>query len=349
MSIEFSGMDGNQRSGDSAKCSGTDAKHVSVIIPVHNGGKTLARCLESVFKSSFLSFECIVADDNSYDDSLQIAEKYGARIVKVDAHKGAAYARNRGAEAAEGDILLFVDSDVEIYPDCIEKVAGFLAKEIGIAAVFGSYDDDPASRNFLSQYKNLFHHYIHQTSREDAGTFWTACGAIRKAEFFELGMFNENVRMMEDIELGYRLKARNHHIYLHKGLLVKHLKYYSLRGLIRSDLFDRAIPWTLLILSEKGAHDDLNLKLSHKVSAIIAVLLPTTIIMAMAATWFLWAVPVLLSFFYLLNRHFYHFYAQKRGVLFALKVIPLHLLYYLYSVVGYVTGHWQYYLHRMVI
>jgi hypothetical protein len=52
-----------------------------------------------------------------------------------------------------------------------------------LAAVIGSYDDEPFEPNFLSQYKNLLHHYVHQTANRDASTFWGACGAIRRESF----------------------------------------------------------------------------------------------------------------------------------------------------------------------
>ena len=146
---------------------------VSIIIPVYNGSKTLGRCLETVYESSYQNFECIVVDDHSNDNTLSVAESFGTKIIRSDKQIGAAHARNRGAEAAQGDILLFVDADVEIYPDCIGEVVKTFKENPEISALFGSYDDQPGSSNFFSQYKNLFHHYIHQTSHEDASTFWS--------------------------------------------------------------------------------------------------------------------------------------------------------------------------------
>ncbi len=54
----------------------------------------------------------------------------------------------------------------------------FVSEEPDLAAVFGSYDDEPAAPNFLSQYKNLFHHFVHQQGSAEASTFWSGCGAI---------------------------------------------------------------------------------------------------------------------------------------------------------------------------
>ncbi len=318
---------------------------ISIIIPVYNGAQTIGRCLESVFQTSYPSFECIVVDDRSSDDTLRIAEAYDARIIRLDGRRGASFARNRGAEAAKGDILLFIDADVTMYPDCLDRVEKNYRDQPEIAALFGTYDDKPDGANFLSQYKNLFHHYIHQTSQEDASTFWTACGAVRKDVFIEVGMFNEKTRMMEDVELGYKLKAANHKIHLDKGLHVKHLKRYNFSYLLKSDLFDRAIPWTMLILANKQPINDLNLKPQHKLSAVIVILLIASVAAAAISLRFLFALPVLLAVFFQMNQEFYGFYLRKRGVVFTLKVIPLHFLYYLYGTLGFIAGHYKYYVN----
>ncbi len=319
---------------------------ISIIIPVYNGGKTIRRCLESVFTSTYPSYECVVVDDRSNDDTHQILQSFDARVIQLDGHSGAAYARNRGAEAARGDILLFIDADVTIYPDCLDKVAELFEKKPGMSALFGTYDDQPDGSNFLSQYKNLFHHFVHQTSREDASTFWTACGAIKKNVFFEVGEFNEKTRMMEDIELGYKLKAKNHKIHLEKGLFVKHLKRYSFSYLLKSDLFDRAIPWTILILNNKQSANDLNLKTTQKLSALIVIFLIASIIIAPVSIWFALTIPFLLTAFFLMNHEFYGFYLRKRGSLFMLRVIPFHILYYLYGTLGFIIGHYRFYLNK---
>ncbi len=319
------------------------AKHfISIIIPVYNGSRTITHCLESVFRSSYPSFECIVVDDHSTDNTLALAESFSTKIIRLDRQQGAAHARNRGAEAAQGNILLFIDADVKIYQGCLDRVAKTFEENPEITALFGSYDDQPGSLSFFSQYKNLFHHYIHQTSQEDASTFWTACGAIKKEVFFEIGKFNENCRMMEDIELGYRLKAKNHKIHLDKRLVVKHLKHYSFFSLLTSDLFDRAIPWTILILSEKQSTNDLNLKGEHKLSAVIILLVLVSISITTQSMWFLIAVPFLLGIFFFMNRKFYTFFLKKKGIIFTLEVVPLHFLYYLYSTLGFFIGSCKY-------
>ncbi len=319
---------------------------ISIIIPVYNGSNTIGQCLRAIFESSYPNFECIVVDDHSSDNTLEIAESSGAKIIKLHKQKGAAYSRNRGAEAAQGDILLFIDADVEIYPDSLKKVVKAFSENPDISGLFGSYDDEPGSSNFFSQYKNLFHHYIHQTARRDASTFWTGFGAVKKDVFFDVGKFDEKCRMMEDIELGYKLKAKRYKIRLFKELVVKHLKHYSFLIMLKSDFFDRAIPWTLLMLRNRQFTSDLNLKRGYKLSALVVVLLIACIFLMLQSAWFMFAIPILFSIYLLLNYDFYKFFSKKKGLAFALKVVPFHALYYLYSTLGFLMGSCKYYLSK---
>ena len=145
---------------------------VSVIIAVHNGSKFIGECLEAIKNSSYKNFETIIIDDNSTDDSTKIAIESGAVVYKLSKRSGPAAARNYGAKKARGDILLFLDCDVIIRKDTISKIIEDFNMHTEISAVIGSYDDEPEELDFFSQYRNLFHHYIHQHEVVDAKTFW---------------------------------------------------------------------------------------------------------------------------------------------------------------------------------
>lgn len=317
-------------------------KIISIIIPVYNGGRTIGRCLESVFESDNTHFECIVVDDASTDNTLEIVEKYDVSLIKLNKKQGAAHARNIGADNAQGDILFFIDADVTLYPDCIDKVLENFKANPDISALFGSYDQYPDGSNLYSQYKNLFHRYIHQTSKRDATTFWTACGAVYKHAFIKVGKFDQECRMMEDIELGYRLKLHEYKILLVKDLIVKHLKYYTFTSLIKSDFLDRAIPWTVLLLKNNHVKSDLNIKASHKISALVVLFLAIVLLISVVSIEFVFSVPLLLLLFFLLNYDFYHYFYKLKGVVFTLKIVPLHILYYCYSSLGYIIGMLKY-------
>jgi len=92
---------------------------VSVIVPTYNSSPTLEYCLASVRLQTYPNIEVIVVDNNSTDDTVEVARKYGSGIFQVRALRSAA--RNYGTKKAEGDYFLFVDADMELTPKVVEK------------------------------------------------------------------------------------------------------------------------------------------------------------------------------------------------------------------------------------
>jgi glycosyltransferase involved in cell wall biosynthesis len=323
---------------------------LSVIVPVHNGGLHLSRCLEGLAASAYDGFEVIVVDDCSTDNTRQIVERFGARYLRTAAPIGPGGARNLGVRHATGDIVVFVDADVVVPPDGLRLIAEELDRDLQLAALFGSYDTAPAWKDFLSQYKNLMHHYVHQRSDECAVTFWAGCGAMRRSVFEEFGGFNvERYRepSIEDIELGLRLTRAERKIRLEKRLQVKHLKRWTLRGLLRADIFRRAVPWTKLILETRNLPRDLNLTYAAQVSSLLigfllVVLLPLLLWSIAGGLEHLAAriagvVACVLAALVALNWDVYAFFLRQRGWRFALGAMLAHWLYYLYSGVVFVV------------
>ncbi|HEM48911.1 MAG TPA: glycosyltransferase family 2 protein, partial [Caldithrix sp.] len=137
---------------------------ISLIIPVYNGGENFRRCLSSVKALSPAPEEVIVVADGDSDGSGKLAEEFGMRVLRHSGSKGPAQARNLGASNAKGVFLFFIDADVVVPSDIIERIGAAIRNDPGLDALIGSYDDEPSETNFLSQYRNLLHHYIHQTS-----------------------------------------------------------------------------------------------------------------------------------------------------------------------------------------
>ena len=240
---------------------------ISVVIPAYNAGHNLDKCLDAIERLVVSPLEVIVVDDGSSDGSIERAAMRGIRILAAPRRQGPAAARNIGAKVAQGRILFFLDSDVCVHCDALERVTAALS-DPGVDAVIGSYDDDPSSPDFLSQYKNLMHCFVHQTSCSEASTFWSGCGAIRRDVFLELSGFDANYKRpaIEDIELGYRMREAGRRILLDRELRARHLKKWSFWGLLKTDVVDRGIPWTELILRDQKMPNDLNLQISQRVS-----------------------------------------------------------------------------------
>lgn len=268
---------------------------VSVVVAVRNGIDDLRACLAAIRASTLAAHELIVIDDASTQDVVSVAVSFDAKVVRLAQNRGPAFARNRGAELASGEILFFTDADVRVHPRTIEIAARTLAADVSLAAVIGSYDEAPADPHFIAQYKNLFHHWVHQASKPNAKTFWTGCGAIRRRVFLAAGGFNEGYRKpsIEDIELGFRLHARGERIRLEKAMLATHAKRWYLLDLIRTDVFLRGVPWIALMLRDRHDPKDLNLSARSKLATIFAGLFVLSLPFVMALGHALAVLPVL--------------------------------------------------------
>ncbi|HMF54804.1 MAG TPA: glycosyltransferase [Pyrinomonadaceae bacterium] len=310
------------------------APKLSIIIPVYNGGSQLEQCLAAICASDFRDYEIVVVDDGSTDGSAELARAHGAKVLHLARRLGPAAARNRGAGRARADLILFIDADVVVRRDTLAHVAAFFRTCPGIAAAFGSYDDAPAARNFVSQYKNLLHHFVHQQSAAEAATFWAGCGAIRRKAFEDVGGFDERKYRrpsIEDIEMGHRLRRKGFRIILDKELQVKHLKRWTFSSLLRTDIFNRALPWSKLILEEDGMINDLNLRVRDRVSAALVWLAVSLLVLSYFSIAFFAGMLATLTAILLLNLPFYRFLKERRGRLFALRSFGMLSLYYFYS------------------
>ncbi|MBL4743047.1 MAG: glycosyltransferase family 2 protein [Cycloclasticus sp.] len=308
---------------------------ISIIMPVYNGIGFLERSLPPL--ASMLQkgdvLELIVIDDGSLDQSMALAQEFGARVLESGGRKGPGAARNIAVEQAKGNIVWFVDADVVVKSDAVIKLKqGFENDEV--VAVFGSYDDAPPAQNFLSQYKNMVHHYYHQQASRDASTFWSGCGAVRTKDFLELGGFDiEQFKhpSIEDIELGYRLRAAGGRITLMPELQCSHLKVWRFINLVHTEFFRRAIPWSRLMLRQKKLTNDLNVGVGERIRAVLAMSL-VLVVLASLFGLLTWWFPVGVFIVGLIaNSNFIGFFNRRKGFLFTCGGFLYHQFYYLYS------------------
>jgi len=156
----------------------------------------------------------------------------------------------------------------------------------------------------------------------------------------KLGGFDESYRKpcIEDIELGYRLKQAGYKIRLSKKLQAKHLKHWNISSLLKSDFFDRALPWTELILRNRRFINDLNLRLSNRLSVTLIYALLTSFIVG--CWWPLFRVIAAVSALSLLmiNSPLYRFFFNKHGFWFMIGTISWHWFYYFYSGLAFSIG-----------
>ena len=286
-------------------CHTSDILRLSIVIPAYNSAGFLRECLKHVQMSAEAPDEVVVVDDGSTDDSAAVAREFGAKVLSTGGRKGPAAARNMGAREATGDVLFFIDADVCVRRNTIGLIRAAFEEDPALDALIGSYDDSPAQRDFVSQYRNLMHCFVHHNARQEASTFWSGCGAIRRDLFFEHSGFDTSYERpaIEDIELGYRLKSAGRKLMLDDGIQVKHLKRWTFWGLVKTDVLDRGIPWTELILRDSRMPNDLNLQLSQRVSVALVYLI---LLAAVFCTFWLRApflAPFFCLLFFALNRY----------------------------------------------
>jgi cellulose synthase/poly-beta-1,6-N-acetylglucosamine synthase-like glycosyltransferase len=311
---------------------------MSVIVPAHRSTAMLEKTMPALLASDLprAAWELIIVDDASGDDTPLTAARYADTVVRLPGTpRGPAYARNRGFEVSRGEVVVFVDSDVRIHRGTLRKIATLFSKDRELSAAFGSYDDKPTDPGLVSQYRNLMHHYVHQCNAGEAYTFWAGVGAIRRSAFADAGGFDEwhyQRPQIEDIELGRRLRRLGHRILLRPDVQGTHLKRWTLWNMLKTDFQSRGVPWMWLLLKEgsKEGANTLNLKFVERLcTALVGLALLSMAAMVVTRSTIPLAVAaVAAGSMLLLNRRFYHFLRARRGLLFALAVMPLHFGYY---------------------
>jgi len=285
------------------------ALRLSVVVPATNRPPTLERCTAAI--------EAACAPDDE--------------LILIDGPEdaSAAQARNLGAGRAVGDVLVFVDSDVEVHPSSLAAIRAAFENDSGLDAIFGSYDDAPGTPGVVSMFRNLLHHHVHHTAPGPATTFWTGLGAVQRKAFEALGGFDENVDYMEDIDFGMRLAATDARIVLDPRIQGKHLKRWTVRSMLVTDFARRGVPWVALLLRHRRSTSALNLGWSHRLSALASMAGVSAVALRRPHAALL-AAGALVS----LNLGFYRLLWRKLGPLETAVSVPLHALHYVAGTVA---------------
>ena len=211
----------------------------SVIVPAFNARETLSGLLVSLAAQTFIDFETIIVDDASTDGSPDLAARHDCTLIRLDRNRGPAWCRNRGAEAARGDILVFTDSDCRVAPDWLESIARQFSTP-GTDAVMGRLVINPA--NTLGRaIANLgfpaggtigFHKLWRVDSRGHTHSLSTCNCALRRPVFECIGGFDTTFPYPggEDSLLAYRLIENGHRIRYCTDIVAFHPARDTLRG-----------------------------------------------------------------------------------------------------------------------
>ncbi len=288
---------------------------VSVVVPATDRPTTLGRCTAALARAADVD-EVVVVDGPA---ALTVGE-----------------ARNLGAQRATGDLVAFVDADVEVHPDAFTRVKTAFLADPGLTALFGSYDDRPPRGGAVAAFRNLLHHHVHQGAGGPARTFWSGLGAVRRDAFLAAGGFDAArfpLPSVEDIDLGARLVARGARITLDPRIQGTHLKAWTLRSMVVTDFARRGVPWVALALRTGEVSTALNLGWRHRLSAATCAVGAVALLAGRPRT----AGAALLALVGL-NREFYGLLARRRGTGEAVLGVGLHAVHHLTAVASVPVG-----------
>jgi GT2 family glycosyltransferase len=289
---------------------------LSAVVPATDLPVTLERCLDAIARADLAPDEVVVVEHPS--------------------ELSAAGARNAGVRRASGEVIVFVDADVEVHRDAFVGIRAAYAADPALAAVYGSYDDSPSAPTTVSAFRNLLHHHVHQRGAGPADTFWTGLGAVRRATFLDIGGFDEARYphpSVEDIEFGRRLSDAGQPILLDPTIQGTHLKAWTLRSMIWTDFARRGIPWVALECRQRRLSSSLNLGWRHRLSAAACVIgLAAAVLSRFSSA--LIALAVLVA----LNRSFYAVLLRRQGLVRAFAGVGLHAMHHLVAVAAVPAG-----------
>jgi GT2 family glycosyltransferase len=194
----------------------------SVVIPARDAAADLAVCLSALGAGSLRPFEVIVVDDASADDTPGVAAAHGARVVR-GAGSGPAAARNLGARAASGDLIVFFDADCAPEPSCLAALVAPFA-DPGVAGVRGGYTTDQRALVARFVQLELEEKQERLAASREVAVVDTACAAYRRDVFLAAGGFDDRfpATSAEDVELSFRLVEEGHRLVFAPSARVRH-------------------------------------------------------------------------------------------------------------------------------
>lgn len=222
----------------------------SAIIPVSGDSALFRECLEAVLGSDYPLAEVLVVDDSRKGIRLEGLPPL-VRVIRAAGGSGPACARNLGAAAATGDLIVFTDSDVVIDRKTIASLAA-AARGAGAAGAVALLSPEMRWKDFFSTYKNMFLHYSFARLEGSVPSFYTCCALVSRDAFRSVGGFDEEYLgpAIEDTDFGNRLNEAGARVVAGPRCLVEHVKRYTLGELLRLD-FGRAAGLVRLFLRRR--------------------------------------------------------------------------------------------------
>lgn len=303
---------------------------ISIVIPNRNGAATIGRCLGAALASDYRRFEVVVVDDASEDGSVDVIRSFPCRLVRLDGHRGVSKARNAGARAASGELLLFIDNDCLLGHETLSIAnASYGARKDLVLG--GTYTPTPHDADFFSSFQSVF--VNHFETKKAAPDYVAAHAMVVDAGLFERsGGFVEDAFIgvaasVEDVEFCHRLRRAGCELAMNRDLQVQHIFRFSLRRSV-ANAVKKARYWTRYSLANRDLLADsgaASLELKANVLACLAQAFLLALSVALRATWPLALALPLLALDLGLNRRLIAAWRRTGGLHFSV----LATLYYL--------------------
>lgn len=191
--------------------SGSEAKvvKISVVIPALNEGAQIGHCLASLTRQRFTDFEVIVVDNGSSDDTVEVAQWFGCRVL-FEVERGATAARQHGFDAASGEIIASTDADTVVPPNWLELIEASFREDPNQVGVYGPILlRDQEGIDYATLYEHLFAWFLRINHTLGRPHFCGPNFAVKRDAFREVLGFRANgafYTKAEDLQLSLKIK-----------------------------------------------------------------------------------------------------------------------------------------------
>ena len=281
------------------------------------------------FASNYKNYEIIAVSDGSSKESIKIAKKYPCKIVKLKKNTGSGNSRNVGARLANGKILLFLDSDVEIRKDSLMLLNKKYNSKKDNVAIQGVYSHSPDYIKKSTQYlQSYFCYYLFSAveKRKYAETICTSFFSIKKKVFFNLNGFDSKFKNAnaEDAEFGIRLIKSGYKVPFERKISVIHHTSFGLWQFILRSIRIHSGEMKMYLRNKSFSS---KIKQSNYSSVIFGIFLISSILMLIVSNYF-YSIPyfidILISLnliFIIIHFKFLRFIYSSKGFYSAFRAI----------------------------
>ena len=304
---------------------------ISVIVPNHNGEKTIGQCLDAANGSTYDNFEVIVVDDCSADTSVSIIEQRPCRLLRLQEHGGASRARNTGAQNSKGEILFFIDADCLVQPDTLSIVAAVYQQGGQDVVIGGTYTLMPFDQQFFSIFQSVFIHCAETKTPENPDYIATHAMVISAGLFKTIGGFDEHfMPILEDVEFSHRLKEKGYRLRMDATVLVQHIFNFNLITSLKNG-FKKSKYWTRYSIANKDLLSDSGTASQGLKFNVVSCFLCLLLLLGAITTGSGYlVVPILLlvAASLVLNRRLIHAFYKTKGLGFTVLAVLYYTMLY---------------------